>query len=320
MAKTQNKKKLVVIPAYKVADTVVEITERAISFSDHVLIVDDACPEGSGQKAQRHFSGNKKVSVMFHELNKGVGGAMKTGYFWALEHDFAIVVKIDGDGQIHPELIPDLIEPILGGRADYAKGNRFGSPRTVGNMPFVRLIGNGFLSLLTKLSSGYWSINDPTNGFVGISREMLQRIEPRYLADDYFFESDLLYRLSIARARVAELTMESVYSNEKSSLNIPRVVFTFPLLHLRNMIKRIFYNYYVRDWSIGSIELPTGITLLVAGLWFGLISFQEAQQSGGGISAGEAVGSSVAIILGFQLLLSFVSHDIQSERRADHRI
>ena len=317
MAKSRNRKTLVVIPAYKVADTVVEITERAIAFSDHVLVVDDACPEGSGREAQRHFSFNEQVSVIFHESNKGVGGAMKTGYLWALKHDFAIVVKIDGDGQIRPELIPDLIEPILGGRVDYVKGNRFDSPRTVGNMPFIRLLGNGFLSLLTKLSTGYWSISDPTNGFVAISREMLERIEPEYLADGYFFESDLLYRLSISRSRVAEIAMESVYSNEKSNLNILRVAVTFPFFHLRNMTKRVIYNYYVRDWSIGSIELPTGFTFLITGLWFGLKSFWDAQESGSGISAGEAVGSSVAIILGFQLILSFVSHDIQAERRAD---
>ena len=308
-------KTLAIIPAFGVADQISNVVASCMQYVDSVLVVDDCCPEQSGKIIDFEFSEIDSVSVVYHERNMGVGGAMKTGFQWGLDNLFDVFVKVDGDGQIKPELIPQLIAPILTGTFDFRKGNRFDSPRTLREMPPARLIGNSFLSLLSKISSGYWTVSDPTNGFFAIGRDTLERLEPDRLANDYFFESDLLFRLSTVRARVSEMPMVAIYGEERSNLNIWRVLWTFPLLHTKNFAKRIIYNYYVRDWSIGSIEFPTGLILMFGGVWFGLSSYKSAQAAGVGVTAGEAVTTAISIILGFQLLLSFVAHDIQNERR-----
>lgn len=306
-------KTLAIVPAYRVSNNVLKTVSETLGYVDGLVVVDDKCPEKSGNAVAEKFKKDSRVNVLFHEENQGVGGAMKTGFKWALERDFDIIVKIDGDGQMDPSLVPGLIQPLVENKADFAKGNRFESPRTVRQMPAHRLIGNGFLSLFSKISTGYWSVNDPTNGFIAIRRETLEKLEPERLASSYFFESDLLFRLSIVRARISELPMNALYGNEKSSLKVGKVLFTFPFLHFKNFVKRIVYNYYVRDWSIGSVELPVGLTLLIWGVWFGLSTFSQAQSVGDTVTAGQAVTTAIAIILGFQLILSFISQDIQKE-------
>ena len=306
-------KTLIVIPAYKVTEQILKTVDASLAFADHVLVVDDACPNGSGQLVEEEFSNTSNVSVLFHSENQGVGGAMKTGFNWAISRGYEVVVKVDGDGQINPELVPSLIAPLLQGEAEFAKGNRFDSPRTLRQMPKIRLFGNGILSLASKISTGYWSVNDPTNGFVAILTKTLDRLEPNLLSNGYFFESDLLYRLSTIRARIAELPMTAIYGSETSNLSITRAAFIFPALHARNLVKRIAYNYFLREMSIGSIELPVGLLLASTGIWYGLDTFSEAQAAGTNVTSGEAVATAIAIILGFQLLFSFVSHDIQRE-------
>jgi glycosyltransferase involved in cell wall biosynthesis len=312
-------KVLAIVPSFRTSSSIIDVVSRSLKYVDHVLVVDDQCPEESGKLVSEKFPKNKTVTVITHEENLGVGGAMKTGFAWALEHDFEIIVKIDGDGQMDPALVPELIKPLIDNTADFSKGNRFESPRMVRQMPFIRLLGNGFLSLFSKISTGYWSVNDPTNGFIAIKKETLAKLEPELLANSYFFESDLLFRLAIVRARISEMPMAAVYGDEKSSLKIMRVLWTFPFLHFRNLIKRIVYNYYVRDWSIGSIELPIGLVLMIWGVWFGLSSYSAAQVLGVSVTAGQAVATAIGIILGFQLLLSFISQDVQSEPRAGNR-
>lgn len=304
------------MPAYKVRRHIVDVVTGCLEYVDKVLVVDDACPDKSGQAVLEAYVNNPKVSVIFNGDNRGVGGAMKAGYRWAIENEYDITVKIDGDGQMNPSLITSLIEPLTNGTSDFVKGNRFSSPRSIRGMPIHRVIGNGILSLLSKVSTGYWSLSDPTNGFLAITSDILEKLELERLSDGYFFESDLLFRLSILRAKVVEFPMMSVYGSEVSNLRISRVIFTFPWMHFKNLIKRIIYNYYVRDWSIGSIELPLGLVLIVVGIVFGLLRFNQSSAVGEEVSAGEAVATAIAIILGFQLLLSFVTQDIQSEPKS----
>ena len=304
------------MPAYKVRRHIVDVVTGCLEYVDKVLVVDDGCPDKSGQAVLEAYVNNPKVSVIFNGDNRGVGGAMKAGYRWAIENEYDIVVKIDGDGQMNPSLITSLIEPLTNGTSDFVKGNRFSSPRSIRGMPIHRVIGNGILSLLSKVSTGYWSLSDPTNGFLAITSDILEKLELERLSDGYFFESDLLFRLSILRAKVVEFPMMSVYGSEVSNLRISRVIFTFPWMHFKNLIKRIIYNYYVRDWSIGSIELPLGLVLIVVGIVFGLLRFNQSSAVGEEVSAGEAVATAIAIILGFQLLLSFVTQDIQAEPKS----
>ena len=302
----------VVIPAYKVTDHILELLARIGPEIEKIIVVDDACPDGSGALV-RKSSKDKRVEVIIQSVNGGVGSAVVTGYKRALELGAEVVVKLDGDGQMHPEDINKLLIPIQLGEADYTKGNRFDSLDELYNMPKVRIFGNAVLSLWSKLSSGYWSVTDPTNGFTAIHRVALEKIHLSKLSKRFFFESDMLFRLNLAGAVVEDVPLPARYSNEKSNLKISKTLIEFPWKHTRNLFKRVFYRYYLREWSIGSLELPLGLGALIFGLWFGVSSFLSAAGAGRATTAGQATISAITIILGVQLLLSFLSYDIQSE-------
>lgn len=302
----------VVIPCFRVAPQILGVLERIGSEVHQIYVIDDACPENSGALVQANSS-DSRVRVLTHSENQGVGGAVITGYRAALEGGAEIIVKVDGDGQMDPVLIPTLIQPILEGKADYAKGNRFDSLEDLFEMPRIRILGNAVLSLWSKVSTGYWTVNDPTNGFTAIHRGALEKIHLGKIRRSYFFESDILFRLSIANAVVADVPMKAVYGEEKSNLRISRVLIEFPWRHSVNLMKRIFYRYYLREWSIASLELPLGLLMLVFGGWFGLYSFMQAAADGRATTAGQVTLAAIGIILGVQLLLSFLAFDIQAE-------
>jgi glycosyltransferase involved in cell wall biosynthesis len=309
----------VVIPSYKVTAHIVETIGEIGPEVAHIIIVDDACPDGSGKLVEQEVK-DKRVKVIFHTENQGVGGAMITGYRAALETDAQIVVKLDGDGQMDPALIKDLIAPIVTGRADYTKGDRFDSMTGLSQMPGIRLFGNAGLTLLTKISSGYWNITDPTNGYTAIHRDALKALPLGMLSKRFFFESDMLFRLSIYRAVVWDVPMQARYGNEKSNLSIAKTLWEFPWKHFKNFHKRLFYNYYLRDISAASIELPLGMLLWWFGVFSGLGALNSSLNSGVVASTGTVMLSVVPLILGFQLLLAFVSHDVSTvPTRPKHR-
>lgn len=304
----------VVIPAFRVREQILDVIARVGPEVARIWVIDDKCPEGSGHLVESN-SQDARVSVIFHEDNVGVGGATITGYVSAISSGADIVVKVDGDGQMFPEDIPRLIDPIIRGESDYTKGNRFDSLEHLKQMPAIRIFGNASLSLMTKLSSGYWTVNDPTNGFTAIHRSALEQIDLSKVSKGFFFESDLLFRLSLAGAVVRDVSIPARYGSESSNLRIGKALLEFPVKHARNYSKRIAYLYFLREWSIGSIELLAGWLLLITGSVIAISSFLEAVQQSQTTTAGQATFSSLAIILGFQLLLSFVNYDIQSEPR-----
>ena len=304
----------VVIPSFRVTQHILDVLENIGPEVERIYLIDDACPDGSGEFVKKH-SKDERVQVLFHETNQGVGGAVVTGYKAALADNIDVVVKVDGDGQMDPGLILTIAKPVLEGNADYSKGNRFDSLEDLFSMPKTRIFGNAVLSLWSKLSSGYWNITDPTNGFTAIHRKALEAIQLDKLRKTYFFESDLLFRLSIVNAVVMDVPMVSVYGNEKSNLKIRKVIFEFPWRHTVNLHKRIFYKYYLREWSVASFELPAGVGLTIFGAWFGLARYFEASGAGKATTAGQVTLSALALILGVQLLLSFLAYDVQSEPR-----
>ena len=304
----------VVIPCYRVTKHILDVLADIGPEVSKIYVVDDACPDKSGSFVE-HNSTDRRLSYVFHEENQGVGGAVISGYKAAYFDGADVVVKIDGDGQMDPKLISAIAKPVVEGSADYSKGDRFDSLENLFGMPRVRIFGNAVLSLWAKFSTGYWSMTDPTNGFTAIHRSALAAINLDKIRKTYFFESDILFRLNIANCVVADVPMASVYGSEKSNMSIIKVLFEFPWRHTVNLWKRIFYRYYLREWNVGSFELPLGLFLVSFGAWFGLSSYISAAAAGIATTAGQVTGSAVALILGVQLLLSFLSYDVQSEPR-----
>jgi dolichol-phosphate mannosyltransferase len=313
-----NQSLAVVIPAYKVSTHITGVLREIGPEVTHIFVVDDACPEGSGKVAAK--AKDKRVKVLTHAENQGVGGAVVTGYRAALEAGVDVVVKLDGDGQMDPSLISELVEPIFAGKADYTKGNRFDSLTGLREMPGLRVFGNGVLSLMSKVASGYWNVTDPTNGFTAIHRDVLKKLPLDMVSKRFFFESDMLFRLSLARAVVWDIPMDARYGDEKSNLSIFRAVFEFPRKHFVNFHKRLFYNYYLRDMNAASLELPLGAALGWFGFIFGAVSFGTSLQTGVAATAGTVMLSAVPLILGFQLVLAFLSADIAAvPKRVRHK-
>lgn len=304
----------VVIPCYRVRDRVLQVIEAIGPEVGWIFVVDDACPERSGEWVRERCA-DPRVTVLTHAVNQGVGGAVISGYQEALGTPAEAVVKLDGDGQMDPRYITSIVGPLLAGQADYAKGNRFHRVSYAKGMPVLRLFGNAVLSLLTKLSSGYWQLADPTNGYTAIRREVLAEIELECVARRYFFESDLLYHLNQVRALVIDVPMRARYEDEPSSLSPLRMVAPFLLGHLRNAVRRIIYTYFLRGFSIASIELLLGAPLVVVGTGFGLWKWATSLESNIAATPGTVMLAALPIILGMQMLLSWLSFDITAEPR-----
>ncbi len=309
----------VVIPSYKVTRHILGVIEGIGLEVSRIYVVDDKCPDGSGAFVREHCR-DPRVVVLEHAENQGVGGAVMTGYRAAIADGAKVMVKIDGDGQMDGALIPSFIAPILAGEADYTKGNRFFNLERLGAMPPMRLFGNAALSLMTKLSSGYWDLFDPTNGYTAIHADCARFLPFDKISKRYFFESDMLFRLNILGAVVADVPMDAVYGDEVSNLKISRVVTEFFTKHVRNFGKRIFYNYYLRNMSVASIELPLGILLTLFGTIYGLTHWIASAQDGVATPAGTVMLAALPVIMGVQLILAFISHDVASvPRRPLHK-
>ncbi len=299
----------VVIPCYRVTEQILAVLGAIGPEVGRIYVVDDACPDASGKFVQAHVS-DPRVGVLFRAENGGVGAAVITGYRAALADGCDVVVKIDGDGQMDPLLLNRFVRPVLEGRADYTKGNRFFNPVDVQGMPPLRLFGNTILSFMTKFSSGYWTLFDPTNGYTAIHARLLAHLPLERIATRYFFESDMLFRLGTLRAMVLDIPMPARYADETSHLRISRVLPGFIAGNFRNFYKRLAYNYFLRDFSIASVNLVAGFLLIAFGVVFGAWHWLENATHGVVTTSGTVMLAALPVILGLQLLLSFLSYDI----------
>jgi dolichol-phosphate mannosyltransferase len=304
-------KTAVVIPCYRVRRHIGGVLAKIGPEADVIFVVDDCCPEETGRFVEETVK-DPRVRVIFHAENRGVGGAMVTGYRAALEDGAEIVVKLDGDGQMDPALIPQFTAPLRQRTADYAKGNRFFHPDYLLRMPKLRVLGNTLLSFANKLISGYWDLMDPANGFTAIHRTALRLVPLDKIDERYFFESDMLFRLNVARAVVVDMPMQAVYADEQSNLRVRRVLCVFPWQYLNRFAKRVFFNYFLRDFNLGTLALVFGLPLVVFGTTFGLYHWITAHFSGTQATAGTVMVAALPVIVGFQLLLFFLQFDVLS--------
>lgn len=302
----------VVIPCYKVTSHIADVIAQIGPEVAMIFAVDDKCPDGSGQFIEANIA-DPRLKLVYNSENKGVGGAVMAGYRAALEAGADVIVKVDGDGQMDPALIPDIARPVLLGHADYAKGNRFHSVWNVRQMPGIRLFGNAALSFLTKLSSGYWSLFDPTNGYTAIHAEALRQLELANISERYFFESDMLINLGNIRAVVRDVPMKAVYGDETSHLKIRDIIGQFLTKNIKELLKRVLYTYFLRDFSLASAHLLFGSLMFGFGSLYGAWGWVESVSSGTPASTGTVMLAVLPIILGFQLLLSFFGFDMANE-------
>lgn len=301
-------KKAVVVPAYKVSATIKDVVSSMPAVIDHVIVVDDKCPENSGAIAEQ--LGIDRVTVIYHAQNKGVGGAVISGYRKAMELGCEIMVKMDGDGQMAPAYVESLIAPLEADEADYSKGNRFVDFQALRKMPKIRLIGNNVLSFWVKVFSGYWNIMDPTNGYTAIHVRALKKLRLERIAQRFFFESDMLLNLGLVSAVVVDIPIPAKYDGENSSLTIGKTLMQFPPRLLSGMLKRILLKYFIYDFNMASVYILFGVPLLLWGIGFGLVEWIDSYVHGTPKSAGTVMLATLPFIVGFEMLLQAISIDI----------
>lgn len=301
----------VVVPCYRVADHIESVVESMPALIDEIFLVDDASPDDLASVVER--MSDPRVRFLRHAVNQGVGGAMLTGYQAACDAGSDIVVKMDGDGQMDPRHLPALIQPLIDGRADYSKGNRWVDEDSLTQMPPVRRWGNVGLSFASKLASGCWNVFDPCNGYTAIRSCVLPRLSHDHIARDYYFETSMLVELNIARAVVADVPIPALYGDEVSSLRIGRVLVSFPVNLVRSLRRRVWQRYVVRDFGAVSLFLLSGSTLALWGIGFGTFAWMRSLLTAVPATAGTVILSEMPLLMGFQLLLQAIVMDVNEK-------
>ncbi len=246
----------VVVPCYKVTQHIESVLLTMPDYVTDVVLVDDASPDQTGElldRLQKRQPG--RVHVLHLPVNRGVGGAVLAGFQKALELNADVIVKLDGDGQMDARYMPALIEPLIMGKADYTKGNRMSSALSLAEMPIMRRLGNAVLSFFIKISSGYWNVIDPANGYVAIRREVLELLPFELVHPRYFFESSMLIALRVLRAVVLDVPMDARYRGEKSNLNPVRILIEFPWQLLVGFMRRIWLTKILYSLTIEALPV-----------------------------------------------------------------
>lgn len=308
-----NNKIAVVIPAYRVARQIEDVIARIPEFVDLIYVVDDSSPDDVAARVERLGLG--KLRLIRHPINQGVGSATVSGMREAMNDGCDIVVKCDGDGQMNPANIPQLIFPLLDGSADYAKGSRFQHFRALRAMPKWRFIGNIGLTFLTKMASGYWNVLDPVNGFLAARTETLSEMNLADISPGYFFETDLLIRLNILEARVVDVPLPARYGDEGSTLSVTRALIVFPVKLLAGLMRRIFWRYMFYDVSPVAVFTILGVLFGGFGGLFGSYHWIRNVLHGTPTPIGTVILAALPCILGFELLLQAIVLDIQNTPR-----
>jgi dolichol-phosphate mannosyltransferase len=310
-----------VIPAFRARTTVCDVVRGALRYVDGVIVVDDACPDRSGEAVNHIFRGHPSVHVLVRTRNGGVGAAMKAGIEKALEFGADIVVKLDADGQMDPSYIPSVAELF---EADpnlaLVKGNRFFDPRVLRTMPAIRFLGNSFLSLFTKFASGYWNILDPTNGYLAFNGRLLPAVNWRAFADCYFFEISVLCEFGLKRATIAEIEMDTIYVKASSSLSISRTLIAFPPKLLRLFLRRALLQYFIFDINLASLYVLLGSALCGFGIGFGIFEWAQTVATGTARTTGTVMLAVLPFLMGFQLLLNALFYDVQFAARCTREL
>lgn len=300
----------VVIPACNVEREIARVISSVPAWVRHVLVVEDGSRDGTFEVARGLIDQRAGLEVIRHPVNQGVGAAMVTGFrrAQALEADF--IVKLDGDGQMDPIHLPALLRPLVEGRADYAKGNRFGHLRDLARMPRKRLWGNVALTFLTKLASGYWHVFDAQNGYAAITARALRALSLDRVERGYAFENSMLSLLNVEGFAVADVAMPAVYGSEISNMKLPRIMVSFPPKLIWMFLRRVFMRYVLYDVSPIAAYLAAGGLLGSFGLVFGGLHWWRSIATGAPATSGTVLLAVLPLLMAFDLLLHAVNLDI----------
>ncbi len=305
-----------VIPAHNEERLIGPTLEGVPKTIDRVYVVDDASQDSTCQVVQQHAERDPRVVLLRHEVNKGVGAAIITGYLQSSADNYDIAVVVGGDNQMPLEVVDDLIEPVAKAEVDYAKGNRFLMPQVgLDGMPWTRFLGNALISISTKMASGFYKIYDVVDGYTAISKRAIDMIDWGKAWKGYGYPMDFLVRLNAYGLRVKDVPRRAIYLEGERQSQIKGVDYALrvtPML-VRGFFWRLLSKYLVRDFHplfffylFGLILLPIGV------IYGGFLIFQ--QFTGEGVTGPRSVVCALMIIMGIQFLLFAMLYDMQESK------
>lgn len=302
----------VIIPGYRCENTISAVIQGLPDWVANIIYVDDSSPDGSLEVVRGLQSSDPRITILQHTANQGVGGAVLSGYREAVAQDADILVKMDSDGQMDPQYLPKLLQPILEGKADYTKGNRFLHFSKISAMPFLRRLGNVGLSFLVKAASGYWNVFDPTNGYTALHAAVFPLLDCERVDRRFFFESSLLAELGILRAVVRDVPIPARYGKEKSSLSELDALVNFPFRLAKKFLRRILIQYFIRDFSAFSLFSILGLVLMVFGVGWGAYYWWQSIQQGVPATTGTVMIAVLPLMVGIELIIQSIALDIHN--------
>jgi dolichol-phosphate mannosyltransferase len=300
----------IIIPCFKVKKHISKVLNKIPNWVDKVICVDDFCPENSGEFIKKKFK-NSKIKVIFNNRNLGVGGATIKGFQEIKKNNIDFVFKVDGDNQMDLSLLRFFLIPIIKNEADFVKGNRFTKLSNFEKMPLLRVLGNVMLSFVSKISSGYWNIFDSTNGYFCMNTKILDRIPLHKISKGFFFENDLLNWFYLYRVNITDIPITAIYNNEKSNINLLSVLIFFPILFIRNFLRRIFYEYFIRRLDFVFVSCVFGFLFLSTAIYLSLNLWVTTLDSKPN-NAGTVGLVLFFLIFGLQLLFYFFHSDMDN--------
>ena len=306
----------VVVPAFNEERLIGQVIETMPGFVDHIVVVDDCSQDKTAQGVQRYQNEeDDRVLLIRHETNQGVGGAIVTGYKWCRDHQVDVTAVMAGDAQMDPADLPALLDPVVSGEADYAKGNRLISGEAWQTIPRVRYLGNSVLSLLTKIASGYWHVADSQSGYTAANLEVLETLDLDNIYKRYGMPNDMLVRLNIYNSRVCDVETRPVYGiGEQSGIRPIRAIPKLGWLVLRLFVKRMFQKYVVRDFHPLVFSYALAISLL--GIAFPILAGRLliVWVISSAIPSVNALAVMLVLITGLQFLLFAMWFDMDYSR------
>ena len=306
---------MVVVPAHNEEKLIGRVIETMPEYVDKIIVVDD-CSTDNTCVVLKELQAKYPSRLFFirHSVNQGVGGSIATGYQWCLDQHADVAVVMGGDAQMDPTDMPALLDPVISGRVDFAKGNRLFTGDAWNQIPKVRYLGNSVMSLLTKIASGYWQIADSQCGYTALNHDVLKTIDWNQMYKRYGQPNDLLVRLNIYNFRVCDVKIRPVYNiGEKSGVKPIRMIPRLSWLLTRLYFYRMWQKYVIRDfhpliffYAVGSflIALCVPLTFRAVLLWI----------AEGILPAINTLAVMMCAIMGMQLILFAMWFDMEYNR------
>jgi glycosyltransferase involved in cell wall biosynthesis len=301
----------VIVPAYNEEKLIGKVIETIPAFVDHVVVIDDASRDQTGEIVKAYQKKEARLIYIRHEKNEGVGGAIATGYQWVRDHGKDIGVVMAGDAQMDPGDLPKLLDPVVEGEVDYAKGNRLFTGKAWKIISRTRYLGNAVLSFLTKIASGYWHVADSQSGYGAASLKVLETIDLDHIYRRYGMPNDFLVRLNVYQFRVRDVPVNPIYGiGERSGIKIYTIVFTLSFLLFKLFLWRIKEKYIIRDFHPLVLFYLLGFILTPIGVGFGFYLLIYRMMIGT-VAATSALFSAFFTISGLQSLFFAMWFDME---------